>query len=98
MIYKQSAHCIVVSEKSTEECSGGSENCTKDIEGLVFAKDTLAGFSEKEPKVITFDCDKVIINDKQLESVWPSGVPLNFEDYDTLVFSGNGKKYTYKKV
>lgn len=56
-------------------------------------------FDEKLlPKTITFECDEVIIKGKNLETKWPNGVPLNFEDYDTLVFSGNGKTYTYKKT
>ena len=80
--------------KKSEECSGDSENCTN--EGLTFDKDTIAGL--REPKVITFECDKVVVKDHSLETQWNKGVPLNFEDYDTLVFSGNGKKYTYKKV
>jgi len=70
----------------------------KNSEGLTFEKDTTAVFDDKEPSVITFECDKVIFKDRVLESQWKFGVPLNFEDYDTLVFSGNGKKYTFKKV
>lgn len=53
---------------------------------------------ENNPNTITFECDEVFIKGKNLETKWPNGVPLNFEDYDTLVFSGNGKKYTYKKI
>jgi len=51
-----------------------------------------------QPKTIEFECDKVVVKDRSLETKWGTGVPLNFEEYDTLVFSGNGKKYTYKKV
>lgn len=51
-----------------------------------------------DDRTITFDCDKVVVKDKSLETQWGSGVPLNFEDYNRLVFSGNGKKYTYKRI
>ncbi len=54
-------------------------------------------FLDDRPKVITFECDKVVVKGKSLETKWTDGVPLNFEDYDTLIFSGNGKKYTFKK-
>ncbi len=63
----------------------------KKVKGLTFGNDG-------EPKVITFECDKVIVKDHSLETQWNQGVPLNFEEYTTLVFSVNGKKYTYKKV
>jgi len=55
-------------------------------------------FPADNSKTITFECEKVIVKDHSLETKWTGGVPLNFEDYDTLVFSGNGKTYTYKKV
>lgn len=53
---------------------------------------------EAAPKTLTFECDQVIVKGKSLETKWGDGVPLNFEEYDTLVFSGNGKTYTFKKV
>jgi len=55
-------------------------------------------FDENQPKIITFECDELIIKEKNIETKWPDGLPLNFEKYDTIVFSGNNKKYTYKKV
>jgi len=70
-----------------------TENIEK-VEKLTFDKQ----ITDVQPKVITFECDKVIVKDKSLETQWSVGVPLNFEEFDTLVFSGNGKKYTYKKV
>ncbi len=48
-------------------------------------------------KIITFECDKIIVKGKSLETKWTDGVPLNFEDHDTLIFSGNSKTYTFKK-
>ncbi|MFV2015511.1 MAG: hypothetical protein ACC656_08805 [Candidatus Heimdallarchaeota archaeon] len=62
------------------------------------SKNIELGIVNMGPQIITFDCDKVIVNDMSLETQWKNGVPLNFEDYDTLIFSGNGKKYTFKKV
>ena len=44
---------------------------------------------------VTFECDTVIVKDHSLMTQWSDGVPLNFEDYNTLVFSGKGKKYTW---
>ena len=51
-----------------------------------------------ENSTMTFEANEVIIKGKNIETKWPNGVPLNFEDFDTLVFSGKGKKYTYTKV
>lgn len=51
-----------------------------------------------DDQTITFDCDKVIVKSDTVETQWFKGCALNFEKINNLVFSINGKKYTYKKI
>jgi len=51
-----------------------------------------------QPDTITFEAKEVIIKGNNIESTYPEGLPINFDNTETLVFSINNKKYTYKKV
>jgi len=55
-------------------------------------------FDYLDHPIINFPCDNVIVKDGTLEIQSSKGGPLNFEKINKLIFSINGKKYTYKKI
>lgn len=52
----------------------------------------------KDPDTITFLAKRFTIEGETVNTEWPHGFPLDFENIDKLVFDNGETKVTYKRV
>lgn len=67
-------------------------------EGDVYINDKKINLKVEDPDAVIFWCSRVVLKPKEAITEWDDGMPIDFEEFQRLVFTDGKKRVTYSKI